>query len=83
MNVVLGENDLVFCGGDCTQPENQSAKVQSVFYPNAAAGSQYFIAKGSGHVIAAHMSAGESFVQMIRFLRTNGHREDVELSVHR
>lgn len=72
VDVVLGENDLVFCGGDCTQPSNQAAKVQPAFYPAASSGSQYYIAKGSGHAIAAHKSAKDSFDHMIQFLRANG-----------
>ncbi|PYH91561.1 alpha/beta-hydrolase [Aspergillus ellipticus CBS 707.79] len=72
VDVVVGENDFVFCGGDCTYPENQASLVQPAFYPNAASGSQYYLAAGSGHVIAAHDSAGASFQQMIGFLQSNG-----------
>ncbi|KAJ5720783.1 uncharacterized protein N7483_008717 [Penicillium malachiteum] len=71
LDVVLGENDFVFCGGNCTYPENQAALVESTFYPNAASGSQYYLAAGSGHAIAAHDSAGDSFDQMISFLQSN------------
>jgi len=72
VDVVLGENDFVFCGGNCTYPENQAALVESTFYPNAASGSQYYLAAGSGHAIAAHNSASASFQHMIDFLQSNG-----------
>lgn len=72
VDVVLGENDFVFCGGNCTYPENQAALVESTFYPNAASGSQYYLAAGSGHAIAAHKSASASFQHMIDFLQSNG-----------
>ncbi|KAL8822346.1 MAG: hypothetical protein Q9191_006916 [Dirinaria sp. TL-2023a] len=70
VDVVLGENDLVFCGGDCTQPQDQSALVVPVFYP-AASKSQHYIVPGSGHVIFAHYSAPQAFAHMTSFLKTN------------
>lgn len=70
VDVVLGQNDLVFCGGDCTKPQDQSALVVPAFYP-AAGPSQNYIAPGAGHVIFAHYSAQKTFSQMIDFLKTN------------
>ena len=40
VDMILGENDLVFCGGDCTKPQDQSAMVAPVFY-SAAKTSQH------------------------------------------
>lgn len=71
VDVLLGENDLVFCGGDCTQPQDQSALVVPIFYP-AASKSQHYIVPGAGHTIFAHYSAQKAFNQMTRFLQTNG-----------
>ena len=71
VDVVLGENDLVFCGGDCTQPQDQSALVAPAFYP-AASSSQHYIVPGAGHSIFAHYSAGKAFIQMINFVQKNG-----------
>ena len=71
VDIVLGENDLVFCGGDCTQPQDQSALVAPVFYP-AASSSQHYIVPGAGHSIFAHYSASKAFNQMLSFLHTNG-----------
>ena len=72
VDVVLGENDLVFCGGDCSSPTDQSAAVQPLFYPNAAAGSRHFLAPGAGHVINAHFSAKASWDHQFEFLKVNG-----------
>ncbi len=71
VDVVLGENDLVFCGGDCTKPQDQSAMVAPVFYP-AAKISQHYIVPGAGHVIFAHYSVQKAFDQMTAFLQANG-----------
>lgn len=72
VDVVLGENDLIFCGGNCTSPTDQSAAVQPAFYPNAAAGSQHFLAPGAGHNINAHFSAKASWDHQTNFLKMNG-----------
>lgn len=72
VDVVNGENDLVFCGGNCLYPTDQNKAVLEIFYPSAAAGSQTYIAAGAGHSIAAHRSGPDSFKQMIGFLQANG-----------
>jgi len=36
VDVVLGQNDLVFCGGDCTKPQDQSALVIQLFLKTLA-----------------------------------------------
>lgn len=72
VDVVNGENDLVFCGGNCLYPTDQNKAVLEIFYPSAAAGSQTYIAAGAGHSIAAHKTGPDSFKQMIGFLRANG-----------
>ncbi|KAL8646110.1 MAG: hypothetical protein Q9210_006314 [Variospora velana] len=71
VDVVLGENDLVSCGGDCTKPTDQSALMAPFFYP-AASRSEHFIVPGAGHSIFAHYSAEKAFAHMIEFLRGNG-----------
>lgn len=72
VDVVNGENDLVFCGGNCLYPTDQNKAVLAVFYPAALSGSQTYIATGAGHSIAAHKSGPDSFAHMIGFLRANG-----------
>lgn len=72
VDVVNGENDLVFCGGDCLYPTDQNTAVLATFYPAASNGSQTYIAAGSGHAVAAHKSGPDSFKQMIKFLQANG-----------
>ncbi|THC88867.1 hypothetical protein EYZ11_011686 [Aspergillus tanneri] len=34
VDVALGKNDLVFCGGDCNYPEKQAAFAQRPSIPN-------------------------------------------------
>lgn len=72
VDVVLGQNDFVFCGRDCSSPTDHSAAVQPLFFPNAAAGSQHFLAPGAGHAINAHFSAKASWDHQFDFLSANG-----------
>lgn len=72
VDVVNGENDLVFCGGNCLYPTDENKAVLAVFYPAASSGSQTYIATGAGHSIAAHKSGPDSFAHMIGFLKANG-----------
>ncbi|KAI2625761.1 alpha/beta-hydrolase [Hypoxylon sp. NC1633] len=71
VDIVNGENDLVFCGGNCLYPTDQNSAALSIFYPAASEGSQTYIAAGAGHSIAAHKSGPDSFKHMIQFLRDN------------
>ncbi|KAI0472764.1 Alpha/Beta hydrolase protein [Xylariaceae sp. FL0804] len=72
VDIVNGQHDLVFCGGDCLYPTDQNVATLATFYPAAAPGSQTYIASGSGHAIAAHKSGPDSFKQMVAFLQANG-----------
>lgn len=72
VDVVLGQNDYFFCGGDCKYPSDQSAAVVPAFYPAAGKGSQHYLVPGAGHLINAHVSAPQGFDQMTAFLRSNG-----------
>ncbi|KAI0385539.1 alpha/beta-hydrolase [Hypomontagnella monticulosa] len=72
VDVVNGENDLCFCGGNCRYPTDQNEPVLSMFYPAASKGSQTYLAAGAGHSIAAHKSGPDSFKHMIQFLQDNG-----------
>lgn len=72
VDIVNGENDLVFCGGNCLYPTDQNSAALSIFYPAASEGSQTYIAAGAGHSVAAHKSGPDSFKHMIQFLQDNG-----------
>lgn len=72
VDIVNGEHDLVFCGGNCLYPTDQNAAALSTFYPAASSGSQTYIAKGAGHSIAAHKTGPDSFEHMVQFLQKNG-----------
>lgn len=71
VDVLLGERDYVFCGGDCNYPSDQSALITPAFYPAASKGSQHYLVPGAGHVINAHYSAPQAFAQMTAFLKSN------------
>lgn len=72
VDVVNGQYDLLYCGGDCAFPTDQSALVQPAFYPNAGGISQQFLVPNCGHVINAHLTAPQAFAQMLAFLQVNG-----------
>ncbi|PTB66987.1 alpha/beta-hydrolase [Trichoderma citrinoviride] len=72
VQIINGQHDLVFCGGNCLYPTDQDVVALETFYPAAAKGSQTYIAAGAGHAIAAHKSGPDSFKEMIQFLQANG-----------
>ncbi|KAI1465648.1 alpha/beta-hydrolase [Daldinia caldariorum] len=72
VDLVNGEHDLVFCGGNCVEPVDQNQAALSLFYSAAGKGSQSYIAAGAGHSIAAHKSGPDSFKHMVKFLQDNG-----------
>ena len=71
VDVVDGENDFIFCQGDCTFPVDQAAVVQPALFPAAAAGSQSFLVPGVGHAVNAHYAAPQAYAQMLAFLKAN------------
>ena len=72
IDVVLGENDSVFCRDDCTKPADQSAAVQPVLFPNTKVPSSHFLVPGAGHLINAHFTAGAAWDHQLKFLKANG-----------
>ena len=72
VDIVNGQNDYFYCGGDCTYPTNQAAAVKPALFPAASSGSQFYLAPNAGHNVNAHYSASQAFEQMIAFLRSNG-----------
>ena len=72
MDVVNGENDFFYCGGDCGSPTNLAAEVQPFYFPAASNGSQYFLVPGAGHNINMHFKAELGWEHMNGFLKTNG-----------
>ena len=72
VDVLLGQNDFPFCGGDCTYPHDQAAAALKAFYPAAKQTSTSFLVPDTGHTINAHLSASTAFTQMLNFLENNG-----------
>lgn len=71
VNVVLGEKEFIFCGGNCTSPVDQLALTVLTFNPAASNGLQHYLVPNTGHVINAHHAAPRAFAQMILFLNSN------------
>jgi len=72
IDVVLGENDFIFCQGDCTYPVDQSSVVRDALFPSSSSGSQYYLVNGTGHAVNAHYNAQKAFAQMINFSKASG-----------
>lgn len=72
VDVVAGQHDFPFCGGDCEYPSDQAAATIVEFYPAASSGSESFVVPNSGHSINAHYEAGTQFTQIRAFLSKNG-----------
>jgi len=70
LDVVNGENDFIFCQGECATPTDLTAQVQPQLFP-AAVGSQSFNVPGVGHAINSHYNATLAYKQMLAFLKTN------------
>jgi pimeloyl-ACP methyl ester carboxylesterase len=67
--VVNGINDLPFCGGNCTYPQDQAKAVQPKYYPNVAEGDfGSFLAPVAGHGLNFHYSATAAFEYIQKFL---------------
>ena len=71
VDIVNGQNDYFYCGGDCTYPVDQAAAAIPAYFPAASKGSQSFLAPNAGHNVNAHYSASQAFKQMIDFLQAN------------
>lgn len=71
IDVVDGEFDLPFCQSNCLVPNNKAAAVKAALYPNAAASSTYYIAKGAGHGLNLHYSAKDAYAHIFEFVATN------------
>jgi hypothetical protein len=73
VDIVNGQNDYFYCGGDCSYPTNQAVAALAAYFPSASKqGSQTFLAPLCGHNVNSHYSAGKAFEQMLAFLKTNG-----------
>ena len=72
IDVVIGENDLPFCSGNCYYPVNQAGAVNVQLYTVAGSGSQYLVVNGTGHGINLHYSAEMAFDQIQSFVKANG-----------
>lgn len=71
--VADGANDLPFCGGNCSFPVDQAAKVHPSYYPNVAdADFASYLAPIAGHGLNLHYSAAGAFEYIQKFLVDRG-----------
>jgi pimeloyl-ACP methyl ester carboxylesterase len=67
--VVNGINDLPFCGGNCTYPQDQAKAVQPKYYPNVPESDfGSYLAPVAGHGLNFHYSATGAFEYIQKFL---------------
>ena len=71
IDIVNGENDYFFCGGNCLFPTDQTVLVRPTFFPSANNGSSHFIVPGTGHNVGLHHGASEGYNHSIEFLKSN------------
>ncbi|TVY80515.1 hypothetical protein LSUE1_G003311 [Lachnellula suecica] len=69
--VVLGEEDLPFCTGNCLSPPNQAQSVVAALYPRVKASGTY-LAPLTGHGINLHYSAGDTYHYIQEFIAAHG-----------
>ncbi len=74
VDIVNGQNDYFYCGGDCTYLTDQAAAAIPAYFPAASKGSQSYLAPNAGHNVNMHYSSISAFQQMTAFLQTNGIR---------
>lgn len=72
VDVVDGQYDFIFCGGNCNLPTDQAALVIKELYPVASNGSQSYIIPGTGHGVNLHYTAPQAYQQIFDFARSNG-----------
>ncbi|KAK4499902.1 hypothetical protein PRZ48_008088 [Zasmidium cellare] len=71
--VVAGNEDLGFCAGNCSYPENVLAEVGPALYPGVENGRfETLRVVGAGHGLNLHFGAHEAFEWIQGFLGRNG-----------
>ncbi|KAF1999858.1 catalytic protein [Amniculicola lignicola CBS 123094] len=71
VDVVLGQQDYIFCQANCSYPMNQAEIFVNALFPGQGSKST-FLQPNSGHLIAQHYTAGRGFAHSLQFLKRNG-----------
>lgn len=71
VDVVLGQYDYVFCTGNCSYPADQAQTFANAFFP-ASLKKGTFLQPNSGHLVAEHYTANQSFAHSLGFLKDSG-----------
>lgn len=72
IDVVVGENDVPDCQGNCFYPQNLVSAVRGELFPAARNSSSWYIVPGTGHGINFHYTANEAYAQIQTFVKNNG-----------
>lgn len=70
VDVVLGQQDYVFCQADCSYPTDQAQTFINALFP-ASRSKSTFLQPNSGHLIAQHYTAGDGLAHSLEFLKSN------------
>ncbi|KAF2788505.1 alpha/beta-hydrolase [Melanomma pulvis-pyrius CBS 109.77] len=70
VDVVLGQQDYIFCQANCSYPTNQAQTFVDALFP-ASQGKSTFLQANSGHLIAQHYTARDGFAHSLHFLKRN------------
>lgn len=70
VDVVLGQQDYVFCLANCSYPADQAQTFISALFP-ASRSKGTFLQPESGHLIAQHYNAQAGFSHSLQFLKSN------------
>lgn len=71
IDIVVGENDLPDCQGNCLYPHNLAAAVKGDLYPASSNSSDWYIVPGTGHGLNFHYGAIEAYEHIHSFLTNN------------
>ncbi|KAF2732222.1 alpha/beta-hydrolase [Polyplosphaeria fusca] len=70
VDVVLGQQDYIFCQANCSYPKDQAQTFVNALFP-ASRSKSTFLQPNSGHLIAQHYTAGKGFAHSLEFLKSN------------
>ncbi|KAF2437709.1 hypothetical protein P171DRAFT_425178 [Karstenula rhodostoma CBS 690.94] len=70
VDVVLGQEDYVFCQANCSYPTDQAQTFVNALFP-ASRSKSTFLQPKSGHLMAQHYTARDGFEHSLQFLQSN------------
>ncbi|KAL8848315.1 MAG: hypothetical protein Q9221_006669 [Calogaya cf. arnoldii] len=71
VDVVLGQYDYPFCGGNCSHPIDQAQTFVNALFPASGSKGAYLQPR-AGHLVAQHYTAAQGFAHSLTFLKHSG-----------